>query len=126
MDVKGKQHESDSSSYKAVVSLCKSLGASISGQVHQRVYAVICNRSAVSQRTQRIRKAQKKRVLLLDVEWVRQCKLQRKRIKTDPYLLDTMKLCLQKDPEKRASIRQLLQHTFLRPISQLSSDSYFH
>ena len=103
LDVKGKQHESDSSSYKAVVSLCKSLGASISGQVHQRVYAVICNRSAVSQRTQRIRKAQKKRVLLLDVEWVRQCKLQRKRIKTDPYLLDFPAV---EDAEKYQPIKQ--------------------
>ena len=88
LDVKGKQHESNDSSYKAVLSLCKSLGASISGQVHQRVYAVICNRSAVSQRTQRIRKAQQKGILLLDVEWVRQCKSQRKRIQVEPYRLD--------------------------------------
>lgn len=33
----------------------------------------------------------------------------------DPLLLDTMKRCLQKSPEKRATIKELLNHPYLRP-----------
>jgi len=32
----------------------------------------------------------------------------------DPTVLETLKMCLQKDPEKRASIEELLTHAFLR------------
>lgn len=44
----------------------------------------------------------------------------------DPHLLDTMKRCLEKNPEKRASIKELLVHPYLRPelgskIEQVSS-----
>lgn len=35
----------------------------------------------------------------------------------DPTLLDTLKKCLQKDPEKRSSAAQLLDHPYLRPSS---------
>ena len=34
---------------------------------------------------------------------------------SDPYLMDTMNLCLQKNPENRATLQQLLRHPFLRP-----------
>ena len=33
----------------------------------------------------------------------------------DPLLLDTLKKCLNKDPEKRATITELLNHSYLRP-----------
>ena len=33
----------------------------------------------------------------------------------DPHLLDTMKRCLEKDPRKRATIEELLEHPYLRP-----------
>lgn len=33
----------------------------------------------------------------------------------DPELLDTMKLCLEKDPTKRPSVEELLEHPYLRP-----------
>lgn len=33
----------------------------------------------------------------------------------DPHLLDTMKRCLEKNPEKRASVKELLVHPYLRP-----------
>ena len=33
----------------------------------------------------------------------------------DPELLDTMKRCLEKDPEKRATAEELLRHPYLRP-----------
>ena len=32
----------------------------------------------------------------------------------DPLVLETLQICLQKDPEKRASIGELLAHDFLR------------
>jgi serine/threonine-protein kinase TTK/MPS1 len=34
----------------------------------------------------------------------------------DPLVIETLKLCLEKDPAKRASADELLQHPFLRPI----------
>ena len=33
----------------------------------------------------------------------------------DAHLLDTMKLCLMKDPANRATVARLLKHPFLRP-----------
>jgi serine/threonine protein kinase len=34
----------------------------------------------------------------------------------DPLLLDTMRKCLEKRPEKRASVAELLSHPYLRPM----------
>jgi serine/threonine-protein kinase TTK/MPS1 len=34
----------------------------------------------------------------------------------DPLVIETLKLCLEKDPAKRASADELLQHPFLRPV----------
>lgn len=56
--------------------------------MHKKVFAVICNQSAVTQLTQRVRKAvKKKHALLIDVEWVRQCKIQCSRVDYEEYLL---------------------------------------
>ena len=33
----------------------------------------------------------------------------------DPHVMDTLRLCLEKDPLKRASTEQLLKHSFLQP-----------
>ena len=35
----------------------------------------------------------------------------------DPFLWDTLKVCLEKRPENRAHARQLLRHPYLNPIS---------
>ena len=40
----------------------------------------------------------------------------------DYTLLDTLKRCLEKDPEKRATIAELLSHTFLRPVPYYAAD----
>lgn len=40
----------------------------------------------------------------------------------DKSLLDTMKLCLEKDPDKRATIPTLLKHPFLRPATFTEDD----
>lgn len=34
---------------------------------------------------------------------------------SNPWLLDVLKLCLQRNPKKRPSISSLLQHPFLQP-----------
>ena len=41
----------------------------------------------------------------------------------DDFLLDTLKRCLEKDPEKRASLNELLRHPFLRPPTVMTTES---
>lgn len=81
---------SENTSYKDVSSLCESLGASTTAQVHNRVFAVICNKSTVSQSTQRVRKALKKHILIIDVEWVFRCKREGVRVDHQEYSLTTL------------------------------------
>lgn len=76
------------SSYKDVSSLIQSLGGIVTAQVHNRVFGVICNRSSVIQNTQRVRKAIKKGLALIDIEWLHVCKKQKKRVDHTPYLLN--------------------------------------
>jgi hypothetical protein len=77
----------DSITYKELCSLCESLGATTTAQVHKRVFAVICNKSAVLQSTQRVRKALKKYTMILDVEWVMKCKEEGWRVDHKDFLL---------------------------------------
>jgi hypothetical protein len=90
LDVKGRAHTDAQSSYKAISDLCRTLGASVTGQLHSRVTCLICNRSAVQHATQRVRKALKKKVPLVDVAWVRQCHEEEKRIDHSHYCLDDL------------------------------------
>ena len=90
LDVKGKAHTDAQSSYKAISDLCRSLGASVTGQVHSRVTCLICNRSAVRHATQRVRKALKKNIPLVDVTWVRRCHEEGKRIAYNEYCLNEL------------------------------------
>jgi len=86
----GKQHETKENSYKSIVEECKVAGASISGQVGKKVFAVVCNRSAVLQCTQRVRKALKKNVMILDIEWVRQSISQGERLDCQQFSLEDL------------------------------------
>eukprot|EP00559_Dactyliosolen_fragilissimus_P003071 CAMPEP_0184865032 /NCGR_PEP_ID=MMETSP0580-20130426/16720_1 /TAXON_ID=1118495 /ORGANISM="Dactyliosolen fragilissimus" /LENGTH=287 /DNA_ID=CAMNT_0027364039 /DNA_START=12 /DNA_END=876 /DNA_ORIENTATION=+ len=88
LDVVGKKHTNVDSSYRSVTDECVSLGASVTGQVHKRIFAVICNQSALNQLTQRVRKAVKKSHLLVDVEWIRECKNMGYRVNHDTYILN--------------------------------------
>ena len=36
---------------------------------------------------------------------------------SDPFLMDTLRLCLEKRLENRATVQQLLSHPFLKPMS---------
>jgi len=57
------------------------------------VFAVICNQSAVTQLTQRVRKAiKKKHSLIIDVEWIKQCQIQQCRVDHEQYLLTDLAL----------------------------------
>lgn len=52
---------------------------------------MICNRSAVDQLTQRVRKAiKKKHSFLIDVEWIRQCKSEQCKVDYEKYNLTNL------------------------------------
>ena len=65
--------EESPEAYSSIVSLCKDLGAQTTGQVHKRVDAVIATESAVHGNTQRVRKAWKKGIPVVDPSWIRSC-----------------------------------------------------
>jgi len=88
LDVKGQSHKESESSYKSVAELCQSMGATVTGQLHRRVSCLVCNETAVNNATQRVRKAVKKKVPLVDVAWVRQCSEEETCVNLEPYLLD--------------------------------------
>lgn len=94
------------SSYKEVSSLIQSLGGIVTAQVHNRVFGVICNRSSVTQNTQRIRKAIKKGLSLIDVEWLHVCQTEKKRVDHTPYLLNDFS---KKESERNKDARSFNQ-----------------
>ncbi len=75
--------------------------------MHKKVFAVICNRSAVNQLTQRVRKAIKKGFThLIDVEWIKQCKLEAQCVNHEQYLLTEIAKDL---IEKRSHIMKAIE-----------------
>lgn len=59
--------------FKTVMTLCKEAGAKASNQVHKKTFCLVASESAVAGETQRVRKAWKKGIPVVDVGWVRQC-----------------------------------------------------
>lgn len=88
LDIKGQSHEDSQSSYKAVSNQCQELGATITGQLHRRVSCLVCNEAAVRNATQRVRKAIKKKVPLVDVAWVRECREKGELVDMESFRLD--------------------------------------
>ncbi len=86
-DPKDKKEGRSDSSYKEVSALCEELGASVTPQVHKRVFAVICNKSAAVQSTQRVRKAMKRCLPIIDVDWLLKCKEEGTRVDHEQYSL---------------------------------------
>jgi len=70
LEERGKTHEH---SYKTVRDLAQNLGATVTTQVHKRVRYVVCTPSAIHHATQRVRKAVKRKIALVDVAWLLQC-----------------------------------------------------
>jgi hypothetical protein len=56
-----------------VMNLCKEAGAKPSNQVHKKTFCLVASESAVAGETQRVRKAWKKGIPVVDVAWVRSC-----------------------------------------------------
>jgi hypothetical protein len=77
-------------SYKEVSSLCEKLGAIVSAQVSKKVFAVICNKSAVRQSTQRVRKALKKYTAIVDIEWLQKCEEEGEKVDHSPFSLTSL------------------------------------
>jgi len=80
-------------SYNSIVAECKAGGAIVTGQVHRRVNGLICNKSSLeisSGASQRVRKALKICIDIIDVSWVRDCVQQGKRLSPTEYLLNDM------------------------------------
>jgi hypothetical protein len=65
--------ESSPENFSNVMNLCKEAGAKNSNQVHKKTFCLVASESAVAGETQRVRKAWKKGIPVVDVAWVRQC-----------------------------------------------------
>jgi hypothetical protein len=59
--------------FSNVMNLCKEAGAKPSNQVHKKTFCLVASESAVAGETQRVRKAWKKGIPVVDVAWVRKC-----------------------------------------------------
>lgn len=122
LDVKGQKHAVSDSSYQAVSSMCQELGAKVTGQVHKKVFAVICNQSAVNNLTQRVRKAiKKKHSFLIDVEWIRKCKSEQRKVDYEKYnLTDRAETAMEKRDAK--SVKSSLTDATTTSICEIIYD----
>jgi hypothetical protein len=59
--------------FSNVMNLCNEAGAKPSNQVHKKTFCLVASESAVAGETQRVRKAWKKGIPVVDVAWVRKC-----------------------------------------------------
>jgi hypothetical protein len=75
-------------SYNNVTLSCKELGADVKGQVCKSVQVLVCTLSAVKKATQRIRKAFKKGIPIVEVGWLEKCRLEQKRVDFETFRLD--------------------------------------
>jgi BRCA1 C Terminus (BRCT) domain len=70
------KNDSEAVTYKQVALLCEQLGAKITGQVHKKVHCVVASDEAAglgqNQATQRVRKAWKKGIPVVNVNWVKE------------------------------------------------------
>ncbi|KAL3926766.1 MAG: hypothetical protein SGBAC_013344 [Bacillariaceae sp.] len=74
--------------YSSAAQLCRDLGAEVLGQVGKRVKYMICTESAVEQATQRVRKAHKKRIPIVNIVWLEKCKQEKAFLNVNDYLMD--------------------------------------
>jgi hypothetical protein len=111
LEEKGPSGSEAGVSFKEVSQMCRDLGADVSNQICKRVQVLICTRSAVEHATQRVRKAFKKSIPLVDSAWLKKCQLEKARVDFEPYLLekeatesiDNYKKALEKSDVKKRS-----------------------
>jgi hypothetical protein len=65
--------ETSPDNFTNVMKLCKEAGAQTSNQVHKKTFCLVASESAVTGATQRVRKAWKKGIPVVDVAWVHYC-----------------------------------------------------
>lgn len=85
-EVTGKGKEEHS--FSSVSVLCKSLGAEVMSQVCKRTAALVVTASAVRQATQRVRKAYKKRIPIVETGWVDLCRANGAKEPMTPFRLE--------------------------------------
>lgn len=73
-------------SWKNTIDKCKQYGANITSQVHKRVHALIVSDAAVRNATQRVRKAIKLGIPIVDISWIEACIKDGKRVDWAEYL----------------------------------------
>ena len=73
-------------SWKNTIDKCKQYGANITSQVHKRVHALIVSDAAVRNATQRVRKAIKLGIPIVDISWIEACIKDDKRVDWTEYL----------------------------------------
>lgn len=78
----------DVTGFNEVCQTCKEMGAQVTSQVSKRVQLLLCTRSAVEKATQRVRKAYKKKIPLVNVEWLEACRQAGSLLDMDPFRLD--------------------------------------
>ena len=67
------QGDSSIDSSGTIIALCKSAGAQYTAQVHRKVYCLVASSSAVKGATQRVRKAWKRKIPVVSIDWIKQC-----------------------------------------------------
>jgi hypothetical protein len=87
--------------YKTLKRLLLTHGATISPQVHKRVHYLISTERAVRNLTQRVRQARKRNVDVVDVSWVRDCRMTGTRLDIDKYLRNDLVKCLLAEKKER-------------------------
>lgn len=77
LDAASEADHKDEKSYAAVASLCQKAGAQTTAQVHKKVFCVVATDSAAGYGTQtasqRVRKAWKRNITVVRVEWLEKC-----------------------------------------------------
>ena len=80
--------EGATAGYQQVCQSCHELGAQVTNQVSQRVHVLLCTQSAVESSTQRVRKAYKKKIPIVDVAWLEACQREGKAVDMGPFRWD--------------------------------------
>lgn len=82
------QGDSSVDSSSNIIALCKSAGAQYTAQVHRKVYCLVATPSAVKGATQRVRKAWKRRIPVVAIDWLKQCIETGKLIPVDDFRME--------------------------------------